>query len=77
MLVKVVGEDVCLIDSAESTAAALERLLTSKGISNTSELPAAARYYVTDEAARFDLLARRLLGEEVEHLEMVSVDSTG
>jgi len=77
LLAQVVGEDVCLIDSAESTAAALERLLTSEGIANTSGMPAPARYYVTDEAARFDLLARRLLGEEVEHLETVSVDSTG
>ena len=72
-----VGEDVYLIDSAESTAAALERLLISEDLTNTLGASAAARYYVTDEAARFDLLARRLLGEEVEHLEMVSVDSTG
>ncbi len=72
-----VGEDVCLIDSAESTAAALEDLLASEDITNASGMSATARYYVTDEAARFDLLARRLLGEEVEHLEMVSVDSTG
>jgi glutamate racemase len=77
LLARVVGEDVCLIDSAESTAAALEGLLVSEGITNAPGMPATARYYVTDEAARFDLLARRLLGEEVEHLEMVSVDSTG
>ena len=77
LLARVVGEDVRLIDSAESTAAALERLLISEDLTNTSGGSAAARYYVTDEAARFDLLARRLLGEEVEHLEMVSVDSTG
>ena len=77
LLARVVGPDVVLIDSAEATAEALARLLVSEGIQNGSELPTDARYYVTDEAARFDLLARRLLGEEVDHLEMVSVDSTG
>jgi glutamate racemase len=68
---------VALIDSAESTADALEQMLVSAGLVNSSGIAPAPRYYVTDEAARFDLLARRLLGEEVDHLEMVSVDSTG
>lgn len=77
LLSRVVGEDVELIDSAEATAEALEKLLVSENIQTPSGLPTVARYYVTDEAARFDLLARRLLGEEVDHLEMVSVDSTG
>lgn len=77
MLASVVGPDVALIDSAESTAETLEELLVSAGLANTSGIPTVSRYYVTDEAARFDLLARRLLGEEVDHLETVSVDSTG
>ena len=77
LLARVVGADVALIDSAESTAVALEQMLITTGLLNSSGTAPAARYYVTDEAARFDLLARRLLGEEVDHLEMVSVDSTG
>ena len=77
LLSDLVGPGVQLIDSAESTAAALDDLLSASGISSSREEQPGARYYVTDEAARFDLLARRLLGEEVDHLEMVSVDSTG
>ena len=77
LLTRVVGANVALIDSAESTADALEQMLVSAGLVNSSGIAPAPRYYVTDEAARFDLLARRLLGEEVDHLEMVSVDSTG
>lgn len=77
LLAGVAGKEVTLIDSAESTAAALEELLLAEGLGNESPVASAARYYVTDEAARFDLLARRLLGEEVDHLETVSVDSTG
>lgn len=77
LLSDLVGPGVQLIDSAESTAAALADLLSAAGLSNSREGQPGARYYVTDEAARFDLLARRLLGEEVDHLETVSVDSTG
>jgi glutamate racemase len=77
LLSRVVGANVVLIDSAESTAAALEQMLVASGLVNSSGIAPEPRYYVTDEAARFDLLARSLLGEEVDHLEMVSVDSTG
>lgn len=76
LLAEIVGPGVRLIDSAESTAAALENLLAERGLA-ASGGDGGSRYFVTDAAARFDLLARRLLGEEVEHLEMVSVDSTG
>lgn len=77
LLAEVVGADIRLIDSAEATADALERLLAQHDLATSSRAQASARYFVTDGAARFDVLARRLLGEEVEHLEMVSVDSTG
>jgi len=77
LLARVVGGGVILIDSADATAEALEELLRTSGLSADGERRGEARYYVTDEAARFGLLARRLLGEEVDHLEMVSVDSTG
>jgi len=77
LLSRIVGPGVSLIDSAESTAAALDEMLASAGTRHSSAARPAPRYFVTDEAARFDQLARRLLGEEVDHLEMVSVDSTG
>lgn len=77
LLGEVAGPDVRLIDSAESTAEALERLLAAHALDAPSGGKATARYFVTDGAARFDSLARRLLGQAVEHLEMVSVDSTG
>jgi glutamate racemase len=76
LLAEVVGPGITLIDSAESTATALGELLADLGLGAAQGPAAEARYYVTDAAARFDLLARRLLGEEVDHLERVSVDST-
>lgn len=77
LLTNVVGPSVTLVDSAESTAAALEALLGDRELLTDTEAGTKYRYYVTDAAARFDVLARRLLGEEVEHIEQVSVDSTG
>lgn len=77
LLSRVAGSGVVLIDSAQATAEALEDLLRRRGLGSKGEVPGEARYYVTDEAARFDSLARRLLGQEVDHLETVSVDSTG
>lgn len=77
LLQEVVGPDVRLVDSAESTAAALDGLLESSGLRAPAGSEASATYYVTDAAARFDLLARSLLGEDVTRLEIVSVDSTG
>lgn len=76
LLATVAGPGVRLIDSAESTAESLERLLVDRGLQAPKGSVGQARYFVTDEAARFDLLARRLLGEQVDDLEKVSVDST-
>jgi len=76
LLADVVGGGVVLIDSAEETAATLARLLEDDGIKAPPGVEPTARYYVTDAAARFDRLAGRLIGEEVEHIERVSVDST-
>lgn len=77
LLAEVAGPNVRLIDSAESTAVSLEVLLAAHDLRAPTGGVSTARYFVTDAAAQFDQLARKLLGEEVEHLEMVSVDSTG
>ncbi len=77
LLQELVGSAVHLVDSAESTASWLEDLLSSRGLRAPAGTIAESRYYVTDGAARFDLLAQSLLGADVRQLEVVSVDSTG
>lgn len=76
LLARLAGPGVGLIDSAEATAESLERLLEEESLSSDAE-ERTARYFVTDEEARFGRLARRFLGEPVDLLETVSVDSTG
>lgn len=48
------------------------------GEKGASSAPApGARYFVTDDARRFRLLAGRFLQEPIRHLERISLDSTG
>jgi glutamate racemase len=75
LLAEVVGTGIDLIDSARATADAVaERLRRSDMAAPEGE--AVARYYASDDAARFDELAGRFLGATVPHLERVSVDTT-
>ncbi len=76
LLQEVVGPDVRLVSSAQATAGALRNLLGEEGLAAPPEATAEAHYFVTDEAARFSQLAKRLLGERVKNLARVSVDST-
>ena len=76
LLAEVAGDGVTLIDSAEATATTLSEMLEALDLQAPPGGEASARYFVTDAAARFDRLAKRLLGEEVEHIERVTVDST-
>jgi glutamate racemase len=76
LLGRVAGPGVVLIDSAEETAATLAEMLEARDLRAPAGAEPTAHYYVTDAAARFDRLAGRLLGEEVENIERVSVDST-
>ncbi len=76
LLADVVGAAVTLIDSAEATAAEVARCLSGEALLSSQER-GSARYFASDDAARFDELAERFMGEPVEHLERVSVDSTG
>lgn len=75
LLAEVVGTGIDLIDSARATAEAVaEGLRGSDMLTPGGE--AVTRYYASDDAVRFDELARRFLGAAVPHLERVSVDTT-
>lgn len=57
------GGDILLVDSAETTAAALKSMLEKKGMSAGGRT-GVCRLYVTDLPARFESIAGRFLGEE-------------
>ncbi len=59
------GEGVALVDSAETTARALDALLREREGEPPSEGRGEGRLYVTDMPGRFELLARRFLGDDL------------
>lgn len=59
------GGGIGLVDSAETTACELERLLKDKGLAATGQSKPVSRIYVTDLPRRFETIARRFLGGDL------------
>lgn len=76
LLAEVAGPEIELIDSARATAEVVADVLGGLELLAPAG-QSVARYYASDDAPRFDVLASRFLGAAVPHLELVSVDSTG
>lgn len=70
---RVVGEGVRLVDSAETTAKALGRLLAERGIAAPSGGRASHHLYVTDLPARFEAIARRFLDDDLPPVTRVDL----
>jgi glutamate racemase len=73
VIAETMGDGVVLVDSAEATAAEVERLLDERGLLNDQSSRGEGRFYVTDAARRFTRIASRFLGEPLAHLEAVEV----
>ena len=74
LLTGVVGPGVTLIDSAEATAEELADRLGRLGLLAPTGSGEADRYYVTDDAERFRMIAARFLGSPIDHLERVALE---
>lgn len=70
LLSSVAGPGVELVEPATATAGAVAEELQRRGLA-APEGEARRRYFVTDDAERFHALARRWMGESIEHLETV------
>jgi glutamate racemase len=73
LLQRVMGPDVRLIDSGQATAAALETILTDKGLAAPAGSGAQHRFVVSDDEARFRQVGSRFIGERLGKAEVVSV----
>ena len=82
LLSRLVPSQVTLVDSAESTALAVRRLLDSESVcggtsspgadSNTLE-PARLKFFVTDSIEKFARLGRLFLGREIQEIEHIDL----
>lgn len=70
----VVGPDVTLVDSAETSAQAVQQQLKTIGLLNPSTDPARTRIFVTDAPEKTGELARRFLQFDGGNIEKAVVD---
>ena len=70
---KVLGHDVVLVDSAETTARYVSELLSTKQMANTEE-QGSVRFMVTDGPERFARVAQRFFDEPVEASSVELID---
>lgn len=72
LLSDVVGPEIVLVDSAQATAAAVERLLQELDLLVTDN-SGESSYFVTDDADRFRVLGERIMGAPIQRLERVDL----
>ena len=79
LLSRVVPSHVTLVDSAESTAQAVEKLLGSESRSsqlrahNTRHEPTGLKFFVTDSIEKFRRLGKLFLGREIQEISHVDL----
>ena len=75
LIQEVVGDEVVLIDSAEASAAELERILNEKGLSAVNEDSSVEHeYYVSDFPFKFKETAERFLGKKLPEVGLIPLD---
>lgn len=73
-IASVMGTGVTLIDSAESTAAEVKRVLTQENLLNgRTKGRAEHRFFVTDSPERFIKVGKMFFGEELDRAELVQL----
>jgi glutamate racemase len=72
-IARVVGGDVALIDSAETTAVAVEKILAEKSLLNEGDAQP-PRFLATDAPGRFAHLGEIFLGEPIDPGTVTLVD---
>ena len=72
-IAKVAGPDVVLVDSAETTAAAVEKILREQGLLHDGPLMQ-SRFLATDAPGRFAHLGEIFLGEPIDPGSVTLVD---
>jgi len=75
----VVGEGIALVDSAATTAAAVEKLLAEKHLARSGGAPAAPRFLAADAPERFARVGEIFLGRKIppEAVELVDLQQLG
>ena len=72
---KIVGEKICIVDSAQTTATVVAKMLQQSELKNTQTTnPAKVKFLVTDDPKRFVRVTRQFLGMALDVSEVELVD---
>lgn len=71
---EVIGENVKLIDSGSAASVEVNEYLEGRGIKNYQHNIGRHEFYVSDVPKKFNEIANRFLGKELEHLEKVDLE---
>jgi glutamate racemase len=71
---KIVGEGVTVVDSAETTAARVKRVLAKNGLESGDQETPHHQIYVTGSAERFTDIARILFGQDLPPIKTVRLE---
>jgi glutamate racemase len=69
-----IGDDVTMVDSAETTAAAVAEALAVKGLRNETGGVSAMRFFATDSPERFARVGAIFLGRPIEIADVELID---
>jgi glutamate racemase len=69
---EVMGDEVCLVNSAKETAKEVRIILDEEGLANPGKRNGSYRFYVTDNAKRFIKVGERFLGRRLGTVNEVS-----
>lgn len=70
---KVIGVDICLVDSAQETAKELKKLMHDKQLFRFSVKKGNLQIYVTDDPERFKKIGFRFLGFDIEEVRLIEI----
>ena len=76
-IARAVGNEVELVDAGEATAKAVQTLLTSMKITNQQKSKPRYEFYVSDFPQKFNEIAERFLGRNLEFARKVQIYSNG
>jgi len=71
---EVIGKNVKLIDSGSAACTEVNEYLEGRGIKNYQHKIGKHEYYVSDVPKKFNEIANRFLGKELEYLEKVDLE---
>lgn len=68
---KIVNHETVLVDSAETTAVMAAKILTEMNLRNNTNQAGTLNCFVTDLPVRFEAVARRFLGTNIDHVSTI------